>query len=311
MDVDSARRYIEESLPGFEVERISNEGEGDFSVAYTVNGEWIFRFARSEEASRSLRCEAALLPRLAQKITMRVPRIEHVGTQGEDGLLFAGHRKIEGVALAGELFWTLSEGERDRCVEELARFLREMHAFSPEVAKEAGVVECDYPFCRTEEGIARGTAREEYGSQLERLLSYPRVGGGTGDYCARIVERLLDGEGGLKRVPVHGDLSAEHVLFDVEGRRISGVIDFSDVVITDPALDVMYLYAAYGAAFLDAFLPRYDAGRVEEMRGRVLALYGWYTAIRLLWALEHDYEQGVSLRLEQLGELRARTLQEG
>jgi aminoglycoside phosphotransferase (APT) family kinase protein len=93
-------------------------------------------------------------------------------------------------------------------------------------------------------------------------------------------------------------------LFDPLQRRISGVIDFSDVVITDPLLDVMYLYASYGREFLEPFLSYYAEGDPGRMEARVRALYAWYTAIRLLWALEHDYAAGITLRLDELRALQ-------
>ena len=62
-----------EAFPGipmpFPVETIQFEGEGDFCRAYTVNKDWIFRFASNEEGSRAIAREIALLPNLAPALS--------------------------------------------------------------------------------------------------------------------------------------------------------------------------------------------------------------------------------------------------
>jgi len=56
---------------------------------------------------------------------------------------------------------------------------------------------------------------------------------------------------------VHGDLSLDHLL--VEGGRIVGLIDFGDVAVTDPDVELAYLWAEAGAGFV---------GRIQSCRGR-------------------------------------------
>jgi aminoglycoside phosphotransferase (APT) family kinase protein len=71
-------------------------------------------------------------------------------------------------------------------------------------------------------------------------------------------------------VLVHGDLGAEHLLYD--GTRITGVIDWSDAAVSDPELDFARLYRDFGPDFLDrsvaayqtqAGTPALDLDRVE------------------------------------------------
>ena len=60
----------------------------------------------------------------------------------------------------------------------------------------------------------------------------------------------------------HADLGAEHIL---EHRgRLTGVIDWSDAAVTDPALDFARLYRDFGPAFLNAALAAYR-GRSPEL----------------------------------------------
>jgi aminoglycoside phosphotransferase (APT) family kinase protein len=64
-------------------------------------------------------------------------------------------------------------------------------------------------------------------------------------------------------VLAHADLGAEHIL-ELDG-SLTGVIDWSDAAITDPALDFGRLYRDFGPAFLDQALEVYGR-RLEISR---------------------------------------------
>jgi aminoglycoside 2''-phosphotransferase len=306
MDLEVVTQQIEKSVPGMQVRSIRWEGEGDFCRAYTVNGQWIFRLAWNEEGSQALEREVALLPGLAPWVTLRIPRITYSGHLPETGLAFVGYPRIPGVELTAERLLSLPRAEQEGQAKELAGFLRELHTFDIDTATRAGVMTCGYPFCRTEEGIASGPAEAHYQGELQKLLGYPQVDPATGAHCRKLVERLLDADapGELPHGLAHGDLSQEHVLFDEATKRISGVIDFTDVVITTPLLDFVYLYHAYGTDFLAVLLDHYGVADTRATLARVRLLHQWYLAMRLLWTLEHDYQPGIAPRLESLTRAR-------
>lgn len=83
--------------------------------------------------------------------------------------------------------------------------------------------------------------------------------------------RLLPAPAGPP-VLVHGDLHLRHLLVDDAGRA-TGVVDWGDVCLADPAVDLAIGYAAFEAearaAFFDAYGP---VSRERELRARVLAL---------------------------------------
>jgi aminoglycoside phosphotransferase (APT) family kinase protein len=58
-----------------------------------------------------------------------------------------------------------------------------------------------------------------------------------------------------ERVLAHADLGAEHLL--AADGRLTGMIDWSDAAVTDPALDFARPYRDFGPAFLDAMLRAY------------------------------------------------------
>ena len=62
-------------------------------------------------------------------------------------------------------------------------------------------------------------------------------------------------------VLAHADLGAEHILED-EG-HLTGVIDWTDAAVTDPALDFARLYRDFGPAFLHEALAVYGGASPE------------------------------------------------
>lgn len=58
----------------------------------------------------------------------------------------------------------------------------------------------------------------------------------------------------------HNDLGIEHILVDTASRRITGIIDWSDAAIADPARDLGTLYRDLGDETLDAVLDHYRSG---------------------------------------------------
>ncbi|MFF8789324.1 viomycin phosphotransferase [Streptomyces sp. NPDC015125] len=90
----------------------------------------------------------------------------------------------------------------------------------------------------------------------------------------------LDALPRLTSAVVHGDLGGENVLWEISGGvpQLSGVVDWDEVTVGDPAEDLAAVGASYG----------------EELLGRVLALGDWddggvaerITAIRGTFALQ-------------------------
>src|SRR5262249_11398520 len=68
---------------------------------------------------------------------------------------------------------------------------------------------------------------------------------------------------------LHGDLSPEHFLADIEHCTLSGVIDFGDCFIGDPHRDFIFLLEDYGKDILELFLTFYAPGQVPQASRRV------------------------------------------
>ena len=296
------------AFPEAGIRTVEAAGDGDYCAAYAVDHEWIVLAAKTEEAVRSMERAAALLPELGTTVSLEIPIpiAFRKGTQSAPAL--ARYRRVPGVELVADSLQRLARRDQERGAADLALFLRQVHSFPVERARRAGVPVCSYPFCTTERGVAEGTAEEEYRRDLDRLFHRRELDRRTRDYRRRIVEEhlssLRESKGALCQL--HTELSEDHVLWNPSTARITGVIDFSGMVLGDSVRDLLYLYEEYGPPFVDLLLDRYSLGDRPDVLARLRFLYRWHTALRLLWAPEHRYEPGIALRSEELRRLELR-----
>jgi aminoglycoside 2''-phosphotransferase len=285
-NLDKTKQDLASAYPELEVETIEFTGEGDFARAYAVNDELMVLFALNPEGSVLLAREANLLPHLVKQTDISIPDISRSGRYGDEGYTFICYPKISGIPLSAERFFDSTPNDQHRFAETISQFLQQLHSFNIEKARRAGIEERDY--------------RKENYRYLEksRRLIYPLVDRVVRDYIEKIFEE--NAEPDFSPVLMHDDLSAEHILFDPERREITGIIDFSDMIIGDGIEDLMYLYDDFGLDFMGIFLKYYHDGNHRSLLERLHFYYERHTIGRILWAIENNYEPGVDFRLKEL-----------
>jgi aminoglycoside phosphotransferase (APT) family kinase protein len=236
---DEIRTLLRRNLPGYKVWSVTKLGEGLDNAAHEVNGELIVRTSKeSDPALRAeyTRREVDLLTAVAGISTLPVP--EPVFADPEAGAI--AYRRLPGLPLIAH-----QVTEPALLAPDLGRFLSRLHGASLE--KLEGLVERDpYPMAAW-----LRDAEEDYREVSGRLPASAR-------------RRI---EGFLGRTPpveplteafCHNDLGAEHVLVDAGVGTITGVIDWTDAAITDPARDLALVYRDLGPEVCRLALAHYD-----------------------------------------------------
>lgn len=274
-------------------------GEGDFCVAYRLNGHQVMRVPRHDEAARALRREACLLPAIAERLPVRVP----VPTLVEGEPSCTVHELIEGAALTRARWRALAEPVRVELAHALGRFLSALHALDVAHGHACGLPVVDH---RAEVTALRAKLREPASTPaqpsdaaLPEALTADLVG------C---FDRYLAENASSAHPPalLHADVSLEHVLVDAgphERPQISGIIDWGDACIGDPARDFIYLYEDWlyedwGPALFDLALEAYEPRDPQAFCRRA---YTHYLADQLAWTLRaadaqrpRDVDEGVA-----------------
>ncbi|MEU6425595.1 phosphotransferase [Microbispora sp. NPDC046973] len=205
-------------------------GTGWDSQARLVQGRWVERRPRRPEVAVRLLMETRLMRWLAPRLPLPVP-IPHVVRREP---LVVRHELV-----AGERLETFdAAGGRM-----LGAFLRALHATDPAQAVRHGA-----PPAR-EALRERAATVEDFGTRVVPLLPHDRRGAAS----ALLAAVVASPAGAL----VHGDLGPEHVL--ARDGTVSGVIDFGDAHVGDPALDLAWALHGAPPAFARAVAAEYGA----------------------------------------------------
>jgi aminoglycoside phosphotransferase (APT) family kinase protein len=264
IDAEQARNVIHAQFPNVRPGRVHWLGEGYDSTAFDVDNVWVFRFPKRRDVERQLLMEMRLLPLMAGDSPLPVPLYRFNGTPSPlFPRHFGGYRKLAGVPAIG---LDLADAVRDRLAPKLASFLSHLHGFPLGHVADQGIP-------RRGRDSAMDEARTE---ALEDIGTVSRVAPDvvTGAWLEVLADAPARGnEPYVSDSLVHGDLAAEHFLYDSATASLCGVIDWSDVAIGDPAVDLDGVFHWSGARFLDAVLSSYR-GPVDDAtlaRARYLA----------------------------------------
>jgi aminoglycoside phosphotransferase (APT) family kinase protein len=241
-------------LPDYRVDTVAHVGAGLDNEAYEVNGELIVRFSREPNRTRRaalVNREARLLAAVAEISPLPVP--EPTFTAAEQGCL--AYAKLPGTTLI-DVAWPPQLEHITSVAADVGALLTALHA-AP-VARWRELV-------GTDEGPLAEWLRDA-------ALTYPSIAAQVPAAHRRPVETFL-----AAAVPQelhapafsHNDLGIEHILVDAGTWKVTGVIDWSDAAIVDPAYDFGLLYRDLGPAALRTAIESYrsddnDLAALEE-----------------------------------------------
>jgi aminoglycoside phosphotransferase (APT) family kinase protein len=288
--IDRARaaRLIAGAFPELGRQPVRPLAEGWDNSVFVVGEEFAFRFPRRAMALPGVRREIAVLPVLAPLLPLPIPTPSYVGADDDpdEPWPFFGARLLKGteLALAG-----IAEDARASAATALGGFLRALHAPTTlAAARSAGSEQL------LDDPMHRAWPRSRSTDTRNLLATLARDGAWAADVR---IERLLDQAEELSApdsapVLTHGDLHIRHLLVDVTGGSIhaTGVIDWGDLCISHPAIDLSFAYAAFADDSRRAFLDAYGAVDAEaELRARALAVR--LSAILATYALATQQSQ--------------------
>lgn len=273
-DHAAAAALVETHLPGDARAALSPAGEGDFCLAFRRGGS-IVRVARHRKAADALRREACAMAGIAAHLPLPVPRPSF--HEPAPGRAFSIHAEITGEALTREDWEGLPDAAREASASDLARFLGVLHDLPASIGASCGVPRLD---------------AAEYAARL-----LPACGSLRPLLCEDTFRRLREALERWSRPPadadrqaalLHCDVAPGHVLFDPASGRLTGVIDFGDLAIGDPARDFVYVYEDFGPEMLGAVLRHYAGEDSAALPSRIRA---WFVLETVEWTLGQQAEE--------------------
>ncbi|GAA2210167.1 hypothetical protein GCM10009850_056260 [Nonomuraea monospora] len=243
------RALLARHLPDYRVRSVSRLGHGLDNFVYEVNDELLVRRSRVADPQAN-RQEVARLAAVRELSPLPVPEV--VFADDETGTI--AYRKLPGTPLNQHRNGNLTPAA---LAEPLGAFLSAIHGAIPGTMRDLAPLDV-YP---------APTLLQD------AELDYRDVEQHVPEAQRPLVERFLhhdppDEPPSLRFC--HNDLGAEHVLVDPATSTITGIIDWTDAAITDPAHDFALIYRDLGPDVFELTLEHYEFTVTEEDRERIL-----------------------------------------
>ncbi|MBV9924213.1 MAG: phosphotransferase [Acidobacteria bacterium] len=267
-ELDRHLGRIRECLPHLVIETVRENRDGLTNDVLIVNEQFVFRFPKNETWARELLANEIKVIELARDyLDIQIPHIE---CKAADLLAY---RFIAGGPLQRNDILALGEDEQDAIADQLATYLRQLHAVPLGEVGRHGIAPSD-----TNRGRAVWL---ELFEDAKRELS-PSLMSHAREWVEQHFAPLLADEGFMNYEPrlINGEPTPYHVLFDRQARRVSGVIDFGTAGVGDPAADFAVVIYYYGESFLRRMAKFYPEIKDGLDRARF-----WAGTLELQWAL--------------------------
>ena len=263
IDARLVRRLLRDQFDELELTSLEPLGEGWDNSVWLVDGRWAFRFPRREIAVPAVARQLAMLPRLAPRLPLPIPEPAFAGRPGDAfPWPFFGTPFLPGKEAAHA---APADAVRARAARPLGEFLRALHA--PELLELEGVDALPVdPMGRADMGKRVPMARERLAElRADGIWEAPPEAEGIVAAAA-----ALPPPSG--RAVAHGDLHLRHLLIADEGTP-SAVIDWDDLCVGDPAIDLILYWSFLPPAARPGFLAAYPATEDRLARARLLSLF--------------------------------------
>ena len=280
--VDGVRRLLARHLPGQRVTSVVPLGTGLDNAAFDVDGELVVRCSTHPdpgERSRRVLRESRVLATVAttSPLPVPVPRF----TAAEDGCL--GYARLPGRPLL-DLPAAQRSARAAAVGATLGELLAALSALPPGLMTDLAGVDDSPP-----------------GEWLEECRGlFPQLASAIPDRHVRAVQAFLDADppGPADHlVFTHNDLGIEHVLVDPDAGRVTGILDWGDAAVADPAHDLGLVLRDLGEQALDAALTAYGIG--PDRGGALRRRIDFHARCALLEDLAHGLDTGRDAYVEK------------
>ncbi len=252
---------------------------GFSNLIYEMPDGNVYRVPRTPKAREALLRQCQFLPQLAACLPVSIP----VPSKGDEGTMV--YRKMEGEPLQPSMLHSL---DANQIAQDIAAFMSALHSIPPEMAKQWGVPSEN----RTGKLLAAAD---------RVLLLIPNEWQKHAFAWRKQFVEMPHPD-----VPIHGDLWYENILINRESGRVSGVLDFDETSIGDPAWDLATQLHC-GRVFAELVFEAY-ANRDDSLWRRAEALFQLRPFEGLDWAVRYkdaaEFEDGLR-KLQEVGVLPA------
>lgn len=272
---------IRKQNPNIQEDKIEWYDDGwDFIVA--IVDSLVYRFPRRRDYETKLPLETAFMKHFASLSPIAVPQL----TLHEDSATgnYVTYSFLHGIPFKRKLAEMFPKDKQLLIARQIGNFLSTLHSFPIGKAKEIGIEELN--------SLQSWTGRLE---KIKREV-FPNINKEEQEWTIKIFTEFINliKHNPFRRVVTHSDVMPEHIIVNPDTYILSGIIDFGDILIADPAFDFTFLNK-YGKEFLDEAYKAYKLQRDPyfEVRRR------FYEDRLVITNLEHSLKVGDPVWIER------------
>jgi aminoglycoside 2''-phosphotransferase len=221
--------------------------DGWTNLVVEINEQWIFRFARDKN-NQQITVEQDFLPRFTRVCPINIPQIiirEHD---------YIAYRKILGERFSPEKFSGFSNSQKTELIKNLGEFLTCLHNFK-----------FDHQYL-SQTPYGGGDFWHDLWLLVKDDLS-PQTRDKAEKYFTQALQQINTFPFELRLI--HADLGTNNVLVNFEQNSLSGVIDFGDLCLGDPAADFAGFDRNFGRQFTQELISYYQRPIEENFWTRI------------------------------------------
>jgi len=229
---------IRSRYPQLDLSKIEfNKTDGSYSNIAIVNNDVVFKFAKYDWSAVYLKNEADVISFISNFITLPLPDVELIDQN------VTRRPFVRGSLLYRNILLKLDYNTQDTIARHIGTFLNQLHTIPIKKAQNANMGNSQM-----------NLTREEWLDELETIQRkiFPYCTGYVKEYLRQIIQPAVEDDEffEFQPVPIHGELTPNHIIFDKAARKISGIIGFSNAGFGDPAFDLGMLIDHLGENFI-------------------------------------------------------------
>lgn len=247
---------ISKEFPELKWKTAEHNVEGWDHYVIILDNKYVFRFPRTKHYLERLENEISLLEYLKNKINISIPQYSYIAKDKS----FAGYILIPGEQLKKKVFRLLSTNAKHSIAKQIADFLSALHKTPYKIAKNHSV-----------KAVNTQKIYKELVSNIKKYIT-PRFSKRDQLLTAFYLKEFKNYLKFPHRVFTHNDLYSSHILLHKNKKSISGIIDFADRRIDDPARDFTELWD-YGEKFVLDVYKHYKGRKDKDFLKRSVMYY--------------------------------------
>jgi len=292
MNQNEKIQFIQTSFPALEINQIEENNRGWDNDLIIINHQFAFRFPKNDCTAKKIIMEKQLLDILKTKAPLlQCPDYTPLYDK-EEKLICTYHQYIDGVQLELSKY----EVNIDESAKLLGDFLTKLHSiqtadFKQDLIPTIHTVDYWNNFYTSIKQEIYPLLAQVYQSKIEHLFQ-------------NFLYQYNNEE--TAKCVIHGDLTYANILYNPTSYLVTGVIDFTDAQISDPAFDFAGFYWDFGADFTQKVLSHYDGTEsVHAIYERVSNFYGLQPVFHeLLYSIRNEIPIDANEKIKKLFQLQ-------